>query len=103
MTEWKCIYLGWYSMEWGVGGRGKQDKMSMFGQPQCFQLSSRISFTHQIPPKSNAEQLTERIPDMLTASSKNISSFYSLSSLLPSPFHIAMDIHLEGELSNERY
>lgn len=26
--------------------------MSMFGQPQCFQFSSRISFSHQIPSKS---------------------------------------------------
>lgn len=33
-------------------GREKADKMSVFGQPQCFQFLSRISFTHQIPSKS---------------------------------------------------
>lgn len=84
-------------------GGNTQDKMAMFGQPQCFRLSSRISFTHQIPRKSNAQRLTEGISDALTASSRNISLFYSLPSLLSYPFHLAMDIHFEGELSNERY
>ena len=65
-----------------------------------FSVSSTISFTHQIPNQSNAKQLPERILDSLIACSRNISLLNSLS-LLSYPFYIVINIHLEGELSNE--
>lgn len=82
-------------------GKEKADKMSMFGQPQCFQFSSRIPFTHQIPSKSKRRLANRKNFRPCNCLLKEGIFILFITSVLSYLFRILSYINLEREISNE--